>query len=281
MQRKGVDIASRIEEGRTGGGGGIVYSSNYAAPDDDRDGGHAAGKRTAGSARQGHAPAAAHQQQGWSPIVVLLVGAVIFSMGLAVYMSSEATSSKAKLRDLELSLHAKQTEFSQVMAATKHRVSELDSYKAKAEEREKLLQKEIKQLHEGAIDDKHKLHEEEIKFRRMHRDNVELHKRLKVKSAELKILEEQTHSFEAEMSRLTKAIHTLQGDTQADVDTNTDYEVLYKKQEEQRKRAQLKDAAKSAKKSAAEPTKSLSSSASTADLADVDRGSISDRSTDQ
>lgn len=49
---------------------------------------------------------------------------------------------------------------------------------------------------------------------------------IQVKSSELKILETQTSQFEAEMSRLSKAIHTLQGEVQDDVDSGTiDYEV--------------------------------------------------------
>jgi len=49
---------------------------------------------------------------------------------------------------------------------------------------------------------------------------------MQVKSSELKILETQTGMFESEMGRLTKTIHTLQGEVQQDVDSSTtDYEV--------------------------------------------------------
>ncbi len=109
--------------------------------------------------------------------------------------------------------------------------------KAKADEAEKSCALQIQELHEEATNIKHTLHEEHTKSLRLHRDNIELHRKLKIKSEELKVLEAQTGGFEAEMNRLTKAIHKVQGEVQTEVDAGgTDYEVLFRKQGEQQQR---------------------------------------------
>lgn len=183
---------------------------------------------------QQHVPVAS--KNGWDPVIVLLVGALIISIILSFYGLSEAANAKAALKAMTSTTNSRTTEFAQNLASQKRRIEELDVYKAKAEEREKLQAVELKTLHEELTQTKHSLHEEETRARRLHRDNVELHKKLQVKSSELKVLEDQTHLFEAEMSKLTKSIHTLQGDVQQQAESTEDYEMLYKKQKEQKDR---------------------------------------------
>jgi chromosome segregation ATPase len=175
-------------------------------------------------------------KSGWDPVIVLLVGALIVSIILSFYGLTEAVNAKSALKSISSTSNVRATEFAQNLAAQKRRIEELDVYKAKAEEREKLQALEIKTLHDELTNTKHSLHEEETRARRLHRDNVELHKKLQVKSSELKVLEDQTHLFEAEMSKLTKSIHTLQGDVQQQAEAADDYEQLFKKQKEQKER---------------------------------------------
>lgn len=181
-------------------------------------------------------PQAISDKSGWDPVIVLLVGALIVSIILSFYGLSEAASARAALKSVSSATNGRATEFAQNLASQKRRIEELDLYKAKAEEREKLQAREVKTLQDELTKTKHTLHEQETRARRLHRDNVELHKKLQVKSSELKMLEDQTHTFEAEMGKLTKSIHTIQSGVQQEAESTTDYELLFKKQQEQRDR---------------------------------------------
>ncbi|GAX81357.1 hypothetical protein CEUSTIGMA_g8788.t1 [Chlamydomonas eustigma] len=175
-------------------------------------------------------------QQGWNPVTVVLVGAVLVASCIAWYFNSQLAISHVALQQLTAASHEKQTQHAKAMSIAKHRIEGLELAQKTSSEKEKTLEGQVMQLHEELTNAKHALHEEHVKSLRIHRDNVDLHRKLKIKSEELKVLEAQTGQFETEMNRLTKAIHKVQGEVQHDVDAATDYEVLYKKQKEQQQR---------------------------------------------
>jgi hypothetical protein len=67
------------------------------------------------------------------------------------------------------------------MTVAKHRIQELEALRSTNDAGEKSLREELKKLQEELTETKHSLHEEEAKFRRIHRDNQDLHKKLKVR----------------------------------------------------------------------------------------------------
>mmetsp|Transcript_5064 Transcript_5064/g.11003 ORF Transcript_5064/g.11003 Transcript_5064/m.11003 type:complete len:277 (-) Transcript_5064:2155-2985(-) len=167
--------------------------------------------------------------------LVLICGLLIMSL-LTFYLYSQNSQTSATLQQVMLSFDGKKSEFAQLAVGMKRRMEELHLHKEKSHATLQELQEEVDTLQAELTKAKHAVHEEKTKAQRLHRDNEELHKKLQVKSQELKVLEEQASKFEKEMNRLTKAIHTMQGDPPADVD-NGDYEALYRKQDEQQRRA--------------------------------------------
>lgn len=177
-------------------------------------------------------------RQGWSPVIVLLVGALVLSLCFAAFKHSEASQKAMTVHELAATLQAKTTEYAQKMATYKHRLDELEAGKRSADDAGKDNKRELEKLQEELTRVRHSLHEEQTKAIRIQRDNQDLLRKLKTKSTELKVLEDQTRSFEKEMNQLTKTIHTLQGDVQQHTESS-DYQALYKRQEEQQQR--LKD----------------------------------------
>ncbi|KAG1680344.1 hypothetical protein FOA52_015434 [Chlamydomonas sp. UWO 241] len=184
------------------------------------------------SKRGGREPRA----QGWSPTVVLMCGAILLSLCFGWYMAEQFHEAKMTLSTLTVAYQDKQTEHAQALAMQKRRLEETEKGLDMAKKSEFKLTSESKALHESVTTLQHDLHEEQARSRRMKRDIDDLHKKLKVKSEELRVLDEQATLFNKEMSAMTKTLHTLHGETEIEADSSDDYSTLYKKQEAQQQR---------------------------------------------
>lgn len=174
-------------------------------------------------------------RNGWNPTTVVLVAIMLLSLCFAWYQTQQVNDSRRQIAELTLTMSTRATEVAMHAHGNKQRLERVEEGKKRADEKVAELQGEVSKLHDEVTQLRHDLHEEQVKYSRMQRDNQDLHKKIKVKSAELKVLEDQTQMFGREMAQLTKTIHTLQGEV-ADEDAIGDYEALYKKQEAQQKR---------------------------------------------
>uniref|UniRef100_A0A7R9VZK7 Uncharacterized protein n=1 Tax=Chlamydomonas euryale TaxID=1486919 RepID=A0A7R9VZK7_9CHLO len=176
-------------------------------------------------------------RQGWSPTVVLLVAAILISCCYGWYMSEQYRVAQRTMSQLSLAYQSKEGENTQALAMRKRHVEQLEKEVSKLKQTESELQKELAISHEQLTDARHELHEEQTKARRMKRDNDELHKKLQVKAAELKVLEERTALFNQQMSQVTQTLHAIQGEAEEAGETaDGDYSHLYGEQEQQQER---------------------------------------------